>query len=72
MILIAESGSTKCDWVLLDSSKTVPTRIRTKGLNPAILKKKELKNIISENVELAGYKEQVKSIYFFTLKMVLL
>ena len=65
MILIAESGSTKCDWVLLDSSKTVPTRIRTKGLNPAILKKKELKNIISENVELAGYKEQVKSIYFF-------
>ena len=65
MILIAEGGSTKCDWVLLDSSKTAPKRIRTKGLNPAILKKKELKNIISENAELAAYKEQVKTIYFF-------
>ena len=65
MILIAEGGSTKCDWVLLDSSKTVPKRIRTKGLNPAILKKKALKNIISENAELAAYKEQVKTIYFF-------
>jgi N-acetylglucosamine kinase-like BadF-type ATPase len=65
MILIAESGSTKCDWVLLDSSKNEPTKIRTKGLNPAILEKKELKNIISSNTELANYKEQVKFIYFF-------
>lgn len=40
MILISESGSTKCDWVLLDSLNAVPKRIRTKGLNPAILKKK--------------------------------
>ena len=65
MILIAEGGSIKCDWVLLDSFKTAPKRIRTKGLNLAILKKKELKNIISENAELVACKEQVKSIYFF-------
>lgn len=65
MILIAESGSTKCDWVLLDSSNTEPKRVRTKGLNPAILAKKEIKKIISENSELANYKDQVKSIYFF-------
>lgn len=31
MILISESGSTKCDWVLLDSLNTVPKRIRSKG-----------------------------------------
>lgn len=65
MILIAESGSTKCDWVLIDSSKTAPKRIRTKGLNPAILKKKEIKTIIAANKDLVQYKEQIKSIYFF-------
>lgn len=65
MILIAESGSTKCDWVLLDSSKIFPKRIRTKGLNPAILKKKELKKIITDNQEISEYKNQVTSIYFF-------
>jgi hypothetical protein len=36
MLLIAESGSIKCDWILLDTSKKELTRIRTKGLNPAI------------------------------------
>ena len=65
MILIAESGSTKCDWVLLDSSNKEPKRIRTEGLNPAILKKKELKKIITENKELANYSHLIKSIYFF-------
>ena len=65
MILISESGSTKCDWVLLDSLNTVPKRIRTKGLNPAILKKKELKKIITSNKELFEYKDLITSIYFF-------
>jgi len=46
MILIAESGSTKCDWVLLGTSNDETKRIRTKGLNPAILKKKDLKKIL--------------------------
>lgn len=65
MILIAESGSTKCDWVLLDPSNKTPKRIRTKGLNPAILKNKELKKIITDNLELSEYKNQVTAIYFF-------
>ncbi|SDT86801.1 BadF-type ATPase [Polaribacter sp. Hel1_33_78] len=65
MILIAESGSTKCDWVLFYSSNSSPKRIRTKGLNPAILKKKELKKIISDNKELSEHSHLVTSIYFF-------
>jgi len=65
MILIAESGSTKCDWILLDSSKKDPIRIRTKGLNPAILKKKELKKIVSDTFELTKYKDEITSIHFF-------
>jgi N-acetylglucosamine kinase-like BadF-type ATPase len=65
MILIAESGSTKCDWVLLDSSKTAPKRIRTKGLNPAILNKKQLKKIITDTKEFSDYRDEITSIYFF-------
>ena len=65
MILIAESGSTKCDWVLLDSSKKAPKRIRTKGLNPAILKNKELKKIITDTIEFSEYRDLITSIYFF-------
>lgn len=65
MILIAESGSTKCDWVLVESSSKEPKRIRTKGLNPAILKKKELKKIITDLKELTDFRDQITSIYFF-------
>ena len=65
MILIAESGSTKCDWILLDSSKKDPISIRTKGLNPAILNKKELKKNVSDTLELTKYKDEITSIHFF-------
>ncbi|MFT4611881.1 MAG: N-acetylglucosamine kinase-like BadF-type ATPase [Glaciecola sp.] len=63
MLLIADSGSTKCDWILYKNEK--PIRIRTKGLNPSILSKKKLKKIISNNKELAQYKDAVISIHFF-------
>lgn len=65
MILIGESGSTKCDWVLLDSSNMPPKRIRTKGLNPAILNKKEIKRIITSNKVLSNHSDLITSIYFF-------
>jgi hypothetical protein len=46
MILIAESGSTKCDWVLLDTGNNEAKRIRTKGLNPSFLWEKEIKKLL--------------------------
>ena len=40
MILIADSGSTKCDWFLYElKSNKVVTRLRTEGINPSVLKK---------------------------------
>ena len=65
MLLIADSGSTKCDWVLYKNDDQSPIRVRTKGLNPAILSKKKLKKVIVNNSELAQYKDAVDSIYFF-------
>ena len=34
MILIADSGSTKCDWAIIQSSGEVKSTFKTMGLNP--------------------------------------
>jgi N-acetylglucosamine kinase-like BadF-type ATPase len=49
MILIADGGSTKCDWILLDDEGEVVTKTRTKGLNPAVFKPHILKSRLQEN-----------------------
>ena len=60
MILITDSGSTKCDWIAIDKTgKRLAEKIRTKGLNPAILTEEELKSIISGSEELMRYKSEV-------------
>lgn len=65
MLLIADSGSTKCDWVLFKDKDQEPIKIRTKGLNPAILKKENLEEIILNSSELLQFKNEIKTIYFF-------
>lgn len=65
MLLIADSGSTKCDWVLFENQEKQPIRFTTKGLNPSILKRDALQNIISKNQVLYSYKNKITSIYFF-------
>ena len=66
MLLIAESGSTKCDWVLIDKSNHDNiTRLRTKGLNPAILKEKALHKIIRRETLFTNNKDKISEIYFF-------
>ncbi len=66
MILITDSGSTKCDWIVIDNTgKQICDRIRTKGLNPAILSKKKLHKIIRKSDELMQFKEQVTHLFFY-------
>lgn len=66
MILIADSGSTKCDWILLENEdKSIVTRIRTKGVNPSVLKKKNIDAILNACEEMLQYKDAISSIYFF-------
>lgn len=65
MLLIADSGSTKCDWVLFENKIAEPIKIRTKGLNPSILQEETILKIISENKLLVKYKDKVSSIHFY-------
>ena len=66
MILIVDSGSTKCDWVSVDENgNQLLEKIRTKGLNPAILKEKKLFKIINKQTELKKHKDEVTHVYFY-------
>jgi len=66
MILITDSGSTKCDWIAIDDAgKPLAEKIRTKGLNPAILSEQKLKKIIHGSEELMRYKHDVTHVFFY-------
>ncbi len=64
MILIADGGSTKTDWVAIDQEKEL-FRTRTKGLNPAILDAGKLKERILNNYELEKEKQKVRQVFFY-------
>jgi len=66
MVLIVDSGSTKCDWIAVDNNgKQLFEKIRTAGLNPAILKESELNKIIKGSKELAKIKLDVTHLFFY-------
>lgn len=65
MILIADGGSTKCDWIVLDTNGEILLKTRTKGLNPAVFKDEIIKERLLENQELKGYKGKISNVYFY-------
>lgn len=66
MVLIVDSGSTKCDWIAVDNNgKQLFDKIRTPGLNPALLKERELNKIIKNSKELAKIKHEVSHVFFY-------
>lgn len=65
MILIADGGSTKADWIALDTNKNEVFRTRTLGLNPAVVSETELRNRIVNMFQLMEVKEAVEEIHFY-------
>lgn len=66
MILIVDSGSTKCDWIAVDKNgDQLLEKIRTKGLNPAILSEKKLKKIIKKSDALSEHRREVTHVFFY-------
>ena len=55
MILIVDSGSTKCDWIAVDKNgNQLLEKMRTKGLNPANFNRKETQKKIKKNEGFKG------------------
>ena len=66
MIFIVDSGSTKCDWLAIDSEgKQLLEKQRTKGLNPAILSEKKLYSTIKKNDVLKQHSNEVTHVFFY-------
>ncbi|MEL4307466.1 BadF/BadG/BcrA/BcrD ATPase family protein [Joostella sp. CR20] len=65
MILIADSGSTKCDWILADKKGEQLLASQTEGINPMALSDKAIISIIQNNKDLDPYKTLVTQIHFY-------
>jgi glucosamine kinase len=65
MILIADSGSTKCDWALIDEKGTRLGNFETMGLNPYFHNEDVISNAIKANVPLALYANKIDRIFFY-------
>lgn len=66
MILIVDSGSTKCDWIAVDrDGNQLLDKIRTKGLNPAILSGEALNANIKESDALTSHRDSVTHVFFY-------
>ena len=67
MILIVDSGSTKSDWIAIDSKtgNHFFERQRTSGLNPAIISKFEAIDIINKNKIITNHRFKVEHVFFY-------
>lgn len=66
MTIITDSGSTKCDWIAIDDNGVqLFDKVRTKGLNPAILTPDELMGRIMESEMLMANKDKVEDLFFY-------
>ncbi|MGB4776261.1 MAG: N-acetylglucosamine kinase [Daejeonella sp.] len=63
MILIADSGSSKADWVLSTSARKI--EFRTSGINPFFVSEKDIIKVFHNTSEIQPYLNLVKEIYFF-------
>ncbi|NOW94644.1 BadF/BadG/BcrA/BcrD ATPase family protein [Mucilaginibacter sp. SG564] len=65
MILVADSGSSKTDW-LLSIPQQEPISFKTAGLNPYFLTEKEIAKIIQDQApDMVAYANDIAEIYFF-------
>ena len=65
MILLADGGSTKCDWILLNAEGEVIFKTRTLGLNPAVFKRVVLEERLADNVEIKAHLDQIDKVHFY-------
>jgi N-acetylglucosamine kinase-like BadF-type ATPase len=65
MILIADGGSTKVDWIALDSNREEVFRVQSLGLNPAVVSENELQKRILAVSKLTTIKDEISEIHFY-------
>jgi glucosamine kinase len=62
-ILIADSGSTKCEWCLLDNGKK--KKIITKGISPYFLNADEIVALLQKELMIKLKQDNIEKIFFY-------
>ncbi len=65
MILVAESGSTKCDWILLDHKGQEVNRWKTMGFNPYFHDEKLVEQVLKKTIGLKDFAGDVEQTWFY-------
>ena len=65
MILVVDSGSTKTDWIAVNSKGKTLFSTQTLGLNPQVLSSAILKERIINNFDLYQNRNEVTHLYFY-------
>ncbi|MDQ7947613.1 MAG: N-acetylglucosamine kinase [Pedobacter sp.] len=63
MILVADSGSSKTDWMGYSPEQTLETS--TQGINPYFVNAFDIVKILGKNKELSAHANEVREVYFF-------
>tara|TARA_B100000287_G_scaffold337875_1_gene323803 strand:- start:75 stop:923 length:849 start_codon:yes stop_codon:yes gene_type:complete len=64
MIIVADSGSTKCHWLIFNNSKKTILECNTIGFNPFFVDQKTILAHLEESA-LVEYKNDIKKIFFY-------
>lgn len=65
MILIADSGSTKCDWLLIETNGEVVDTFSTMGFNPYFHNSQFVREQLNLNADLKAIAQQVNHLFFY-------
>lgn len=65
MILIADSGSTKCDWLLTDPNGNIILKQKTPGINPVMFTLDEIKERVGLATDILSNADQITHVYFY-------
>lgn len=66
MILVADSGSTSCDWILIDENKEIKAQVSTQGINPVMFHADEIKARIAQAEEILTHASEISELYFYS------
>jgi len=65
MILIADAGSTKTSWVMVNSERMLIGKFESGGLNPMVFDKDTLSKNIARNSEMFNHAPYIRKIYLY-------
>lgn len=65
MKLLVDSGSTKADWMAIDSEGKVLFTTQSLGLNPEVLTKEEILHRLDDKLDISQNKSKVLELYFY-------